>query len=154
MSVVQAVVGQQAQERVEPQGGQVTVVQGRLHQRDGAHGPVAAELGGVEQEPGVHREQVVEGQLSGGGGAHRCWVIKSRRGQERGIVSIKSDQSNMLTWRVGPVEARLSLWERRTLRCLVGPKHSDMKGCLDLLNTHYCPLNTVWNELPTRAQSS
>lgn len=79
VSVAQAVVGQQAQERVEEQRGQVTEVEERLHQRDGAHGPVAAQLRGVQQEPCVHRKQVVESQLSGGRGADGCRVIKSAR---------------------------------------------------------------------------
>lgn len=75
--MLQAVVRQQAQKHVERQRCQVTVVDGRLHQRDGAHGPVAAELRGVEEEPRVHRKKVVERQLSGGGGADRRGVVES-----------------------------------------------------------------------------
>lgn len=76
MAVAQAVVRQQAQEGVEEQRGQVAQVEQRLHQGDGAHGPVAAQLRRVQQQPGVDRQQVVEGQLSGGGRADRCRVVE------------------------------------------------------------------------------
>lgn len=76
VSVAQAVVSQQSQAGVEEQRGRVAQVQERLHQRDGPHGPVAAQLRGVQQQPRVHGKKVVEGHLSCGGGADCCWVIE------------------------------------------------------------------------------
>ncbi|TNN48431.1 hypothetical protein EYF80_041357 [Liparis tanakae] len=95
--VPQAVGGEQAQGAVERQRGQVAGVQGRLHQGDGAHGPVAAQLRGVEQQPGVHRQQVVEGQLPGGGGAYGRRVVKPTRGRGSQGSKNKADRGEMQT---------------------------------------------------------
>lgn len=74
--MAQAVVRQQRQQGVEEQRGPIAQVQERLHQRDGAHGPVAAELRGVEQQPGVDGEKVVEGHLPGGRRADGGGVVE------------------------------------------------------------------------------
>lgn len=76
VSVLEAVVRQQSQEGVENQRGRVAQVQERLHQWDGAHGPVAAELRGVEQKPGVDGEKVVEGHLPGRSWADGSGVVE------------------------------------------------------------------------------
>lgn len=81
MSVLEAVVSQHCQEDVEEQRSHVARVQERLHEWDGAHGPVAAELRGVEQKPGVDGEKVVEGHLSGRSRADGSRVVKSFRGK-------------------------------------------------------------------------
>ena len=47
-----------------------------LHQGDGAHGPVAAERGGQQQQASVHTQQVVVGELAGRGGGHAGRVIE------------------------------------------------------------------------------
>jgi len=86
VAVAQAVVGQQAQQAVEGQRGQVADVQEGLHQGDGAHGPVAAELRGVEQQPAVDGEEVVERQQLGGCGADRCRVIKPEEEEDRDLM--------------------------------------------------------------------
>lgn len=81
--VAQAVASEQSQAGVEEQRGRVPQVQERLHQRDGPHGPVAAELRGIQQQPRVHGEKVVEGHLSRGGGTDCRWVIEPAKGQRR-----------------------------------------------------------------------
>lgn len=80
VSVAQAVVSQQSQAGVEEQRGHVPQVQQRLHQRDGPHGPVAAELRWIQQQPRIHGKKVVEGHLSCGGGSDCCWIIEPARG--------------------------------------------------------------------------
>lgn len=81
MPVAQAVASEQSQAGVEEQRGRVPQVQERLHQRDGPHGPVAAELRWIQQQPGVDGKKVVEGHLSRGGGTDRRWVIEPAKAQ-------------------------------------------------------------------------
>lgn len=76
VSVAQAVVGQQSQAAVKEQRGQVAQVQEGLHQRDGPHGPITAELRWVQQQPRIHGKKVVEGQLSRGSGTNCGWIIE------------------------------------------------------------------------------
>lgn len=76
VSGAQAVVSQQSQAGVEEQRGQVAQVQEGLHQRDGPHGPIAAELRWIQQQPRIHGKKVVEGHLSRGSGTDRCWIIE------------------------------------------------------------------------------
>lgn len=78
--VAQAVVSQQSQAGVEEQRGGVPQVQERLHQRDGPHGPVAAQLRWIQQQPRIHGKKVVEGHLPCGGGTDCCWIIEPARG--------------------------------------------------------------------------
>lgn len=85
-----AAVRQQAQEDVEEQRGQVALVQRRLHQGNGAHGPVAAQLGRVEQQPGVDGQQVVEGQLAGWRRTDGCRVVKSEK-DGRGVSPFQTE---------------------------------------------------------------
>lgn len=91
-----AVVGEQAQGHVEGHSGQIPEVQKGLHQRNGAHGPVAAQLWGIQQQPCVHREQVVKGQLPAGSGTDSCRVIKStkKKGTEDNRLAINAKGEN------------------------------------------------------------
>lgn len=100
VSVAQAVVSQQAQGGVEHQGGQVTQVQQGLHQRNGAHSPVAAELRGVQQQPRIYGKQVVERQLSGGRVTDSCRVIKSTRRTEKKGLSGQNSREDKNTFYV------------------------------------------------------
>lgn len=54
VTVAQAVVSQQSKAGVEEQRGQVAQVQEGLHQRDGTHGPITAQLRWVQQQPRIH----------------------------------------------------------------------------------------------------
>lgn len=92
VSVAQAVVSQQSQAGVEEQRGRVPQVQERLHQGDGPHGPVAAQLRWIQQQPRIHGEKVVEGHLSCGGGTDCCWIIEPAKGareQQRAGCEVK-----------------------------------------------------------------
>lgn len=81
MPVLEAVVRQHRQEDVEEQRSHVAGVQERVHKRDGAHGPVAAELRGVEQEPSVDGEKIVKGHLPGRSRADGSRVVEPSRGK-------------------------------------------------------------------------
>lgn len=89
-----AVIGQEAQQHVEDQGCQIAWVQYRFHQRNGAHGPVAAQLGRVKQEPAVDGQQVVEGELPGWRGADGRRVIEPATDLSDQTLSISITTSN------------------------------------------------------------
>lgn len=57
-----------------------------LDEGDGAHGPVAAEGGGQQQEPSIDTQQVVVGELSGRRRCHTRWVVESE--EERDVAAL------------------------------------------------------------------
>lgn len=71
-----AVISQEAQHGIKYHCGEVARVQQGLHKRNSAHCPVTTQLRGVEQQPSVYWQEVVEGQLPGRGGADGSWIIK------------------------------------------------------------------------------
>lgn len=76
VAVPKAVISQEAQQAIKYQCGKVARVQQGLHQGNSAHRPVTTKLRGVEQQPGIYWQEVVEGQLPGWGGADSSWIIK------------------------------------------------------------------------------
>lgn len=70
---------QHPDEAVRPQGGQVSRIGKALHQRNGAHGPVAAEVTREQQQPQVDRYQIVVGQLPGWRGGNRGRIVEPVR---------------------------------------------------------------------------
>lgn len=69
-------VHESGQNRVRGHGGQVSGIRSGLHQRYGAHGPVAAQIAREYQQPRVHANQVVVGQLSGRPIGHAGWIVE------------------------------------------------------------------------------
>lgn len=72
------------EQTVRGQRRQVAHVPKALHQRDGAHGPVAAQVTWEQQQPQVHRGQVVVRELARGRRRHRGRIVEPEGGKRTG----------------------------------------------------------------------
>lgn len=143
VSVAQAVVSQQSQAGVEEQRGQVAQVQKGLHQRDGPHGPITAELRWVQQQPCVHGKKVVEGHLSCGSGTDGSWIIEpayNRWGEWDGNTS-------RLRWvwlnvfmkeRISLLRGALAKAFHLYIACHIWNKKNQLEKCDTILIEHWC----------------
>lgn len=75
--------GQSADKCVRQNGGQVARVEHRIDQRHRAHGPVAAQVAGEQQQPEVERGEVVVGELARRTGGHRGGIVEPGGNRKR-----------------------------------------------------------------------